>query len=102
MSDTADQAAFSQAERKLIFGQEKPERRLEIATLAALRDWLRSADIWVDGNRSFRPVDEHLPHFSKPRRGITLDAQSEAILLLPVKKRSRRKLGVNRRAKLTP
>lgn len=52
---------LSQADRKLIFGQEKPERRLyEIATLAALRDRLRSADIWVDGSRSFRPIDEHL------------------------------------------
>ena len=52
---------LSQAERKLILGQEKPDRRLyEIATLAALRDRLRSADIWVDGSRSFRPIDEHL------------------------------------------
>lgn len=52
---------LSQADRKLIFGQERPDRRLyEIATLAALRDRLRSADIWVDGSRSFRPIDEHL------------------------------------------
>jgi hypothetical protein len=52
---------LSQADRKLIFGQEKPDRRLyEIATLAALRDRLRSADVWVDGSRSFRPIDEHL------------------------------------------
>lgn len=52
---------LSQADRRLIFEQEKPDRRLyEIATLAALRDRLRSADIWVDGSRSFRPIDEHL------------------------------------------
>ena len=52
---------LSQADRRLILGQEKPDRRLyEIATLAALRDRLRSADIWVDGSRSFRPIDEHL------------------------------------------
>ncbi|PAQ06946.1 Tn3 family transposase [Mesorhizobium temperatum] len=52
---------LSQADRKLIFGQDQPDRRLyEIATLAALRDRLRSADIWVDGSRSFRPIDEHL------------------------------------------
>lgn len=52
---------LSQAERRLILGQGKPDRRLyEIATLAALRDRLRSADVWVDGSRSFRPIDEHL------------------------------------------
>ncbi len=52
---------LSQADRRLILGQDKPDRRLyEIATLAALRDRLRSADIWVDGSRSFRPIDEHL------------------------------------------
>jgi TnpA family transposase len=52
---------LSQTDRRSILGQEKPDRRLyEIATLAALRDRLRSADIWVDGSRSFRPIDEHL------------------------------------------
>lgn len=52
---------LSQADRRLILGQEKPDRRLyEIATLAVLRDRLRSADIWVEGSRSFRPIDEHL------------------------------------------
>lgn len=52
---------LSQADRRLIFGQGRPDRRLyEIATLAVLRDRLRSADIWVDGSRSFRPIDEHL------------------------------------------
>lgn len=52
---------LSQADRRLIFEQGGPDRRLyEIATLAALRDRLRSADIWVDGSRSFRPTDEHL------------------------------------------
>lgn len=54
-------AHLGTAERKLIFGQAKPDRRLyEIATLAALRERLRSADIWVEGSRSFRPIDEHL------------------------------------------
>lgn len=49
------------SERKLIFGQAKPDRRLyEIATLAVLRERLRSADIWVEGSRSFRPINEHL------------------------------------------
>ncbi|MBB4123668.1 Tn3 family transposase [Martelella radicis] len=52
---------LSQADRRLILGQGKPDRRLyEIATLAALRGRLRSADVWVDGSRSFRPIDEHL------------------------------------------
>jgi TnpA family transposase len=52
---------LSQADRRLILGQGKPDRRLyELATLAALRDRLRSADVCVDGSRSFRPIDEHL------------------------------------------
>jgi len=59
---------LSQADRRLIFGQGRPDRCLyEIATLAALRDRLRSADIWVDGSRSFRPIDEHL----MPRSAFT-------------------------------
>jgi TnpA family transposase len=63
---------LSQADRRLIFDQGKPDRRLyEIATLAALRDRLRSADIWVDGSKSFRPIDEHL----MPRS--TFDAMKE-------------------------
>jgi TnpA family transposase len=50
-----------QADRRLILEQGKPNRRLyEIATLAALRDRLRSAEVWVNGSRSFRPIDEHL------------------------------------------
>ncbi|MFT2215515.1 Tn3 family transposase, partial [Rhizobium giardinii] len=48
-------------ERKLIFEEGKPDRRLyEIATLAHLRERLRSGDVWVDGSRAFRPIDEHL------------------------------------------
>ncbi|PRA79323.1 DDE transposase, partial [Ochrobactrum sp. MYb29] len=48
-------------EKKLLFEDGKPDRRLyEIATLAHLRDQLRSGDVWVDGSRSFRPIDEHL------------------------------------------
>ncbi|WP_445504325.1 Tn3 family transposase [Microvirga sp. G4-2] len=47
--------------RKLIFGDAGPDRRLyEIATLAVLRDGLRSGDIWVEGSRAFRPMDEQL------------------------------------------
>lgn len=49
------------SEKKLIFDGGKPDWRLyEIATLAHLRDRLRSGDVWVDGSRSFRPIDEHL------------------------------------------
>ncbi|MCK1975253.1 hypothetical protein LNK20_21445, partial [Bacillus safensis] len=52
---------LSQTDQRLIFDQEKTDHRLyEVATLAALRDRLRSAEIWVDGSRSFRPIDEHL------------------------------------------
>jgi hypothetical protein len=49
------------AARKLILHDARPDRRLyELATLAALRERLRSADIWVEGSRAFRPMDEHL------------------------------------------
>jgi TnpA family transposase len=48
-------------EKKLIFEDGKPDRRLyEIATLTHLRDRLNSRDVWVEGSRSFRPIDEHL------------------------------------------
>jgi hypothetical protein len=60
---------LGQTELKLILGRPRPDRRLyEIATLAALRERLRSADIWIDGSRSFRPIGEHLmprPAFTK-------------------------------------
>ncbi len=47
--------------RKLIFREGKSGRRLyEIATLAMLRDRLRSGDVWVEGSRAYRPIDEHL------------------------------------------
>ena len=61
LPDRVPVSHLSQSDRRLILGQEKPDRRLyEIATLAALRDRLRSADIWVDGSRALRPIDEHL------------------------------------------
>jgi TnpA family transposase len=48
-------------EKKLIFEDGKPDRRLyEIATFAHLRDRLHSRDVWVEGSRSFRPIDEDL------------------------------------------
>ena len=48
-------------ERKLVFEDGKPDRRLyEIATFAHLRDRLHSRDVWVEGSRSFRPIDEDL------------------------------------------
>lgn len=50
-------------ERALIMADKKPDRHLyEIATLSALRDRLRSGDIWVDGSTQFRPVgDDFIP-----------------------------------------
>jgi len=52
---------LSTKSRTLIFGDAGPDRRLyEIATLAVLRDRLRSGDIWVEGSRAFRPMDEQL------------------------------------------
>ena len=54
-------AHLGAAERKLIFGQAKADRRLyEIATLAALRERLRSADIWVEGSRAWRSFEDYL------------------------------------------
>jgi hypothetical protein len=48
-------------EKKLIFEEGKPDRRLyEIATLTHLRDRLHRRDVWVEGSRSFRPIDEDL------------------------------------------
>ena len=61
LPDRVPVAHLGTTERKLIFGQARPDRRLyEIATLAALRERLRSADIWVEGSRTFRPINEHL------------------------------------------
>ena len=61
LPDRVPVAHLAKSERELIFEGGKPDRRLyEIATLALLRDRLRSGDIWVDGSRSFRPIDEHL------------------------------------------
>ncbi|GGF12569.1 hypothetical protein GCM10011611_17750 [Aliidongia dinghuensis] len=49
------------ATRRLINVDGKPDRRrYEIATLAVLRDRLRSGDIWVAGSRTFKPFDDHL------------------------------------------
>ena len=70
LPDRVPVAHLGTTERKLIFGQARPDRRLyEIATLAALRERLRSADIWVEGSRAFRPINEHLmprPAFTRP------------------------------------
>lgn len=80
---------LSQADRKLIFGRDQPDRRLYgIATLAVLRDRLRSADIWVDGSRSFRPIDEHLmprPTFTtmKEQDRLGLGVQGDGAAWLP-------------------
>jgi Domain of unknown function (DUF4158) len=47
--------------KKLILERGKPDRPLyEVATLGALRDRLRSGDIWVEGSRAYRPLDEYL------------------------------------------
>jgi TnpA family transposase len=47
--------------RKLIFAGGSAERRLyETAVLAALRDKLRGADIWVAGSRDYRAFEDYL------------------------------------------
>jgi len=52
---------LTETARKQIFAAGAADRRLyEIATLAALRDRLRSGDIWVEGSRAYRPLAEYL------------------------------------------
>jgi len=47
--------------RKLIAADGKRDRRLwEIATLAVLRERLRSGDVWVEGARAFCPLETQL------------------------------------------
>lgn len=47
--------------RKLIFASGPAERRLyETAALAALRDRLRGADLWVAGSRDYRAFEDYL------------------------------------------
>ena len=65
LPDRVPVAHLAKADRERIFEGGRPVRSLyEIATFALLRDRLRSRDIWVEGSRSFRPIDEHL--MSKP------------------------------------
>ena len=59
--------------RKLIAANGKRDRRLwEIATLAVLRERLRSGDVWVEGGRAFRPLEAQL------MPGPTFAARKEA------------------------
>ena len=54
---------LDEPEKKLLIlaGGKRPDRPLyEVATLGALRDRLRSGDIWVEGSRAYRPLDEYL------------------------------------------
>jgi TnpA family transposase len=52
---------LNQKVRKLIAADGKRDRRLwEIATLAVLRDRLRSGDVWVEGGRTYCPLDADL------------------------------------------
>ena len=72
--------------RKLIAADGKRDRRLwEIATLAVLRERLRSGDVWVEGGRSFCPLETQLmpiPDFAArkaagdPRLGVPHDADA--------------------------
>jgi TnpA family transposase len=79
---------LSPRSRKLIFGDAGPDRRLyEIATLAVLRERLRSGDIWVEGSRAFRPLDEQLmpkPAFAalKATDELQLGVRGDAVAYL--------------------
>lgn len=88
LPDRVPAAHLGHAERKLILGTGKPDRKLyEIATLAVLRERLRSGDVWIDGSRSFRPIDEHLmpkPAFiamkEQDKLGLGVDSDGAAWL----------------------
>jgi TnpA family transposase len=61
LPDTVPMAHLRDKVRAIVLASGKPNRRLwEIATLAALRDRLRSGDIWAEGGRSFRPLAAQL------------------------------------------
>jgi hypothetical protein len=69
-------------EKKFIFEEGKPDRRLyEIATLLHLRDRLHRRDVWVEGSRSFRPIDEDL--MLKPAF-VALKEENQLSLGVPV------------------
>ncbi|MBM3578556.1 MAG: Tn3 family transposase [Alphaproteobacteria bacterium] len=63
--------------KKLVLAGGKPDRPLyETATLAALRERLRSGDIWVEGSRAYRPLAEYLmpqAAFIEKKHGDRLD-----------------------------
>ncbi len=46
--------------RKAMLAAGKPRKLYEVATLAVLRDRLRSGDVWVAGGRTFRPLTADL------------------------------------------
>jgi hypothetical protein len=47
--------------RKAVLSEDKANRRIwEVATLLALRDRLRAGDIWVEGSRQWRAVEDQL------------------------------------------
>lgn len=53
--------------RKLIIASGRVERRLyETAVLAALRDRLRSGNIWIDGSRDYRAFEDYLLPIDAP------------------------------------
>nr|WP_246485631.1 Tn3 family transposase [Aminobacter carboxidus] len=88
LPDRVPVAHLGEQTRKLIFSEGRPDRRLyEIATLAVLRDRLRSGDIWVEGSRAFRPIDAHLmpqPEFValKGADGLDLGVQNDGATYL--------------------
>jgi hypothetical protein len=53
--------SFRKDWKRLISGQDRPNRRLyETAVFAALRDKLRSGDVWVEGSSNYRRFDSYL------------------------------------------
>ncbi|SEE77698.1 Transposase and inactivated derivatives, TnpA family [Rhizobiales bacterium GAS191] len=63
--------------RKVVLAGGGADRRLyEVATFAVLRDRLRSGDVWVEGGRSYQPLDAHLmpsPAFRARKAADDLD-----------------------------
>ena len=86
LPDKVPMGHLNELTKKLVLTGGKPDRPLyETATLAALRERLRSGDIWVEGSRAYRPLSEYLmPHAAfigkkqsvLPDLGVPSDAQA--------------------------
>lgn len=77
LPDKVPMGHLNDSTKKLVLTGCKPDRPLyETATLAALREKLRSGDIWVEGSRAYRPLAEYLmpqAAFIEKKQSVLLD-----------------------------